>query len=199
MVKSRKLKFLRHTALNDIQPIYDLGSRAVSDQSLRSLFYIRFSELDVIKEEFLKQHTGIINNIVRELFVDLFHKIKVFNAKFFGSQSESPGLASCASGGAHPSHIRLPRREFARFQGNFINFASFLDFYNSIVHNNAALGNVEKFKYLKGCLDGTPLSLIRNLPITNENYQVAYGLIVKRYTNVRRCVTAHWDGIMGVQ
>ncbi|XP_050518911.1 uncharacterized protein LOC126893015 [Diabrotica virgifera virgifera] len=194
MDKSRKFKFQRHTALNDIQSIYDLGSKAVSDQSLRSLFKIRCSELDVIKEEFLKQHTSIINNVlsvpdsdtgdeekVRELFLDLFYKIKVFDAEFFGSPSESPGPASWASGGAHPSHIRLPH------------------LYNSIVHNNASLGNVEKFKYLKGCLDGTPLSLIRNLPITNDNYQVAYDLIVKRYTNVRRYATAHWDAIMGVQ
>ncbi|XP_050500703.1 uncharacterized protein LOC126880706 [Diabrotica virgifera virgifera] len=212
MDRSRKLKFQRHTALNDIQSIYDLGSKAVSDHSLRSLFKIRCSELDVIKEEFLKQHTSIINNVlsvpdsdtgdeekVRELFLDLFYKIKVFDAEFFGSPSESPGSASCASGGAHPSHIRLPRIDLPRFQGSFINFASFIDLYNSIVHNNAALGNVEKFKYLKGCLDGTPLSLILNLPITNDNYQVAYDLIVKRYTNVRRCATAHWDAIMGVQ
>ncbi|XP_050515055.1 uncharacterized protein LOC126890243 [Diabrotica virgifera virgifera] len=212
MDKSRKLKFQRHTALNDIQSIFDLGNRAVSDLSLRSLFKIRVSEIDLIKDEFLKQHTSIINNVlsvpdsdtgdeekVRELFLDLFYKIKVFDAEFFGSPSESPGPASCASGGAHPSHIRLPCIDLPHFQGNFINFASFIDLYNSIVHNNAALGNVEKFKYLKGCLDGTPLSLIRNLPITNDNYQVAYDLIVKRYTNVRRCATAHWDAIMGVQ
>ncbi|XP_050500843.1 uncharacterized protein LOC126880821 [Diabrotica virgifera virgifera] len=159
-----------------------------------------------------ENHTSIINNVlsvpdsdtgdeekVRELFLDLFYKIKVLNAEFFGSPSESPGPASCASGEAHQSHLRLPRIDLPRFQGNFINFASFVDLYNSIVHNNAALGNVEKFKYLKCCLDGTPLSLIRNLPITNDNYQVAYDLIVKRYTNVRRCATAHWDAIMGVQ
>ncbi|XP_055522915.1 uncharacterized protein LOC129717095 [Wyeomyia smithii] len=45
------------------------------------------------------------------------------------------------------------------------------------------LPEVEKFHYLKGCLQGEPKSLIDPLQITKANYQVAWDLLLKRYNN----------------
>lgn len=44
---------------------------------------------------------------------------------------------------------------------------------------------VEKFNHLKSSLEGQPLSLIRNLKITNDNYNFAFEIIIKCYSNNR--------------
>ncbi|XP_055590898.1 uncharacterized protein LOC129742979 [Uranotaenia lowii] len=65
-------------------------------------------------------------------------------------------------------HVRLPQIKLQTFSGNIDEWMSF---------------HVEKFHYLKGCLQGEPKSLVDSLQITRANYQVAWDLLVKRYNN----------------
>ncbi|KAB0801578.1 hypothetical protein PPYR_03764 [Photinus pyralis] len=38
-----------------------------------------------------------------------------------------------------------------------------------------------------------PYSLIRHLPLTSANYQIAYDILIERYSNPRKCAQAHWN------
>ncbi|XP_055604946.1 uncharacterized protein LOC129753177 [Uranotaenia lowii] len=69
------------------------------------------------------------------------------------------------------------------FSGNIDEWMSFRDLYTSLIHWKTDLPDVEKFHYLKGCLQGEPKSLVDSLQITRANYQVAWDLLVKRYNN----------------
>ncbi|XP_062538802.1 uncharacterized protein LOC134207098 [Armigeres subalbatus] len=72
------------------------------------------------------------------------------------------------------------------FNGNIDEWFSFRDLFNSLIHWKAELPEVEKFHYLKGCLQGEPRALIDPLPITKANYQVAWDLLLKRYNNSKQ-------------
>ncbi|XP_055605543.1 uncharacterized protein LOC129753723 [Uranotaenia lowii] len=80
-------------------------------------------------------------------------------------------------------HVRLPQIKLQTFSGNIDEWMSFRDLYTSLIHWKTDLPDVEKFHYLKGCLQGEPKSLIDSLQITRANYQVAWDLLVKRYNN----------------
>ncbi|XP_055590966.1 uncharacterized protein LOC129743049 [Uranotaenia lowii] len=80
-------------------------------------------------------------------------------------------------------HVRLPQIKLQTFSGNIDEWMSFRDLYTSLIHWKTDLPDVEKFHYLKGCLQGEPKSLVDSLQITRANYQVAWDLLVKRYNN----------------
>ncbi|XP_055613769.1 uncharacterized protein LOC129760191 [Uranotaenia lowii] len=80
-------------------------------------------------------------------------------------------------------HVRLPQIKLQTFNGDIEEWLSFRDLYTSLIHWKPDLPEVEKFHYLKGCLQGEPKALIDPLKITQANYQIAWDLLVKRYNN----------------
>ncbi|XP_062558275.1 uncharacterized protein LOC134223151 [Armigeres subalbatus] len=80
-------------------------------------------------------------------------------------------------------HVRLPQIKLQTFNGDIDEWISFRDLYTSLIHRKTDLPEVEKFHYLKGCLQGEPKNLIDPLKITKANYLVAWDLLIKRYDN----------------
>lgn len=76
------------------------------------------------------------------------------------------------------AHIRLPKIELKKFKGDFKEFRSFIDHFNNLVHNKNTLSGVEKLD-LFSSLEGKPLSLVKHLPNTADNYKIAYETINK--------------------
>ncbi|XP_058816019.1 uncharacterized protein LOC131679327 [Topomyia yanbarensis] len=83
-------------------------------------------------------------------------------------------------------HVRLPQIKLQTFNGDIDEWLSFRDLFTSLIHWKPDLPEVEKFHYLKGCLQGEPKSLIDPLQITKANYQVAWDLLLKRYNNSKQ-------------
>ena len=58
------------------------------------------------------------------------------------------------------------------------------------------LNKVDKFQYLISCLKGEPLDIIKGLDITDENFEVAWTLLCKRYQSERRHIFYHFNGLL---
>lgn len=67
--------------------------------------------------------------------------------------------------------------------------------YNSLIHSNDTLCNIEKFNYLLSSATGPPLTLLKCTPLTSDNYVVAYNALKSRYENKRLISTSHWHAI----
>ncbi|XP_065083288.1 uncharacterized protein LOC135705468 [Ochlerotatus camptorhynchus] len=83
-------------------------------------------------------------------------------------------------------HVRLPQIKLQVFNGDIDEWISFRDLFTSLIHRKTDLPEVEKFHYLKGCLQGEPKSLIDSLKITKNNYQIAWDMLLKRYDNSKQ-------------
>ncbi|XP_055589418.1 uncharacterized protein LOC129741697 [Uranotaenia lowii] len=83
-------------------------------------------------------------------------------------------------------HVRLPQIKLQSFNGNIDEWLGFRDLYLSLIHCKLDLPEVEKFHYLKGCLQGEPKALIDPLQITRANYTVAWDMLLKRYNNSKQ-------------
>ncbi|XP_041449923.1 uncharacterized protein LOC121404463 [Drosophila obscura] len=86
----------------------------------------------------------------------------------FGSQRDP---LSCSS-----KKIRLPT-----FSGRYEDWCQFSDLFLGSVDKKSSLSNCQKFHYLKSYLDGEALSLIKHIPITDDNYQDAWERLKNRY------------------
>lgn len=89
---------------------------------------------------------------------------------------------------AHPSPFRLPQISIPTFSGDYANWSAFNDMFVSLIHSNGSLTNVQKLHYLKSNLSGQAANLLRHTTITNDNYDIAWNLLKRRYQNKKALV-----------
>lgn len=87
--------------------------------------------------------------------------------------------------------IKLPNINVPKFSGEYEDWLTFHDYFNTVIHSNDSLNNLQKLHYLRHYLTEKPLRLISHLPITSLNYVPAWNLLTKRYHNTRVLVNYH--------
>lgn len=93
----------------------------------------------------------------------------------------------------------LPRITLPTFSGDYQLWRSFSDLFTSLIRDNSSLSTVEKMHYLKTCLSGDAARIVSNLPVSDNNFTIAWDLLVARYENQRLLITAHLDRIMNIK
>lgn len=204
--KIRKIKSFRQVEIQSINDIFDAGELARADPHERDIFKTMYPDIEEIKSEFMKQHNTLINIVFNE--EDEFNEALSIKSKFdktvykikscFETLFSEKNIVKSESN-VNPTHINLPKIELFKFKGEIQSFPTFLDMYDSLVHNNSALSAIEKFNYLISSLEGTPLSIVKCLPMSSANYAIAYNSLVKRYKNKRLLSQVHWSAIENVQ
>ena len=75
----------------------------------------------------------------------------------------------------------------------------FWDSFESAVHKNSTVSNVDKFSYLKGLLDGPAASSIAGVALTDGNYNTAQDLLKNRFANPQSLISSHMDALLKLQ
>ncbi|XP_036347924.1 uncharacterized protein LOC118757306, partial [Rhagoletis pomonella] len=82
-----------------------------------------------------------------------------------------------------PHSSRLPKMSLPKFRGQYSEFKNFMSLFESLVHNNPALSDIEKFTHLVSCLSGEALGTVKAFQKTEENYPKALASLKKVYDN----------------
>lgn len=69
--------------------------------------------------------------------------------------------------------VKLPKLLFKKFNGDLMKWATFWDTFESAIHDNPALGSIDKFNYLNLLLDSAASEAIAGLMLTSANYEEA--------------------------
>lgn len=77
--------------------------------------------------------------------------------------------------------VKLPKLEVRKFSGKLGEWQEFWDSFESSIHLNDGLLNVDKFSYLRNLLLEPARSAIGGFTLTSANYQSAVELLKKRY------------------
>ncbi|XP_064083039.1 uncharacterized protein LOC135199053 [Macrobrachium nipponense] len=90
-----------------------------------------------------------------------------------------------------PLHkVKLSSLSLPEFEGIDGEWPSFWDVFESNVHSRPDLRDVDKFNYLKGCLKGEALALIKNILVTKENYLDAIDMLKKTYADPEKITSS---------
>ena len=81
--------------------------------------------------------------------------------------------------------IKLLTIQIPKFGGQIAEFKHFHDTFSSLIINNQALDDVQKFHYLLSSVTNKAHQLIQNLPVTQQNFHVAWTLLCDNYNNER--------------
>ncbi|XP_034195041.2 uncharacterized protein LOC117611214 [Osmia lignaria lignaria] len=96
--------------------------------------------------------------------------------------AELPAQTTAQPGKVTCSKSKLPDIELPRFTGNYTEWSSFLELFNSVVCGKPELKQVEKFYCLKGCLRGEPAQIVSSLPLIGASLSAAIELLKQRCT-----------------
>lgn len=92
-------------------------------------------------------------------------------------------------------NVKLPPLNLPKFSGSYSEYLQFYDTFNSLIDQNQALSKVQKFYYLNSCLKGDAQNIVHSLEITEQNYDIAWDLLKKRYENKRIIINSHLKSI----
>lgn len=83
-----------------------------------------------------------------------------------------------------------------KFNDDINNWVTFHNLFDTLVHQNCSLSDIEKLQFLLSSLEHEALNEVKSLSISNENYLIAWNKLVKRYHNKRRLVSYHINKII---
>lgn len=91
-----------------------------------------------------------------------------------------------------PSVIKqLSRQSVPKFDGELSKWIKFRDSFNSLVHNQGAFSNIDKFNYLNDALEGEAARAIQSLGISEANYEYAWKKLHERYEDSEELIEFH--------
>ncbi|XP_062537650.1 uncharacterized protein LOC134205969 [Armigeres subalbatus] len=82
-------------------------------------------------------------------------------------------------------HLRLPKIDLPKFNGDFSRWLSFRDTFTSMVHSNADIPTVAKLQYLLQSLEGEARKPFESVDVEADNYGTTWDALLKRYDNKR--------------
>ena len=105
-------------------------------------------------------------------------------------QSSQVSLDSSAS------YHKLPKLTLPHFTGNITEWQSFWDCFESSVHLNTALSEVQKFSYLRSLLHDEAASCIAGFQLTHVNYRKAVDLLKERFGQPHKIISAYMKSLL---
>ncbi|XP_018406269.1 PREDICTED: uncharacterized protein LOC108782485 [Cyphomyrmex costatus] len=102
----------------------------------------------------------------------------------------SPGL-SVSQPQKSEKTITLPRINLPKFTGDLREWETFRDQFRFMIIDYAELSNITRLQYLYSCLKDEARDALRNLPLTEANFKIAWNVLLARYDDKRRLVSEH--------
>lgn len=198
----RRLVKKRETLKSSINSIYDYFSKFIPTVSSIRQLQIRLSkltefisELASTQEAISDFELGFSEEAERTAFEDFTFTLVADMEDLIAKHS--PTEASNSIHLSNQSHLsinetmKLPTISIPTFNGDIENWASFIDTFNALFHNNPGLTNVQRLHYLKSSVYNTAADVIKSFSITSSNYQAAYDELVKQYENKALTIQTH--------
>ena len=89
--------------------------------------------------------------------------------------------------------IKLPKLTLQKFNGDISKWLPFWNQFDSSIHSNTYLHDVDKFNYLVSYLEGEAAECIRGMAITTANYPQAVARLQERFGDNQRVIDQHME------
>ena len=93
---------------------------------------------------------------------------------------------------------RLPKLSLPTFNGDILQWQTFWDSFESTIHLNVNLTDVQKFSYLKSQLESDAARTIDSFALTNANYARAVDLLKERYRQQHKITHATMQALLQI-
>ena len=108
------------------------------------------------------------------------------------------GGREAVSCGPTAGRVKLPKITLPHFRGNPLQWTAFWDSYESAVHLNDSLSEVDKFNYLKSLLEKAAYDAVAGLTLSAANYREAVDILKRRFGNRQIIVSRHMETLLNL-
>lgn len=95
--------------------------------------------------------------------------------------------------------VKLPKLALPRFGGSILQWPTFWDSFESAVHKNLDLSDVDKFNYLRSLLERTAYDAIAGLTLSSANYTEAVAILKERFGDQQLIISKHMEALLGIE
>lgn len=103
------------------------------------------------------------------------------------------GLTTILEKARNIEQVKLPPMNIPIFDGTYGAWRSFRDSFETAVHLNTEIGNVQKMQHLKAHTRGEANKIIRHLTTTADNYETAWEILRSRFDHERKLVRTYYE------
>ena len=96
------------------------------------------------------------------------------------------------------ARTQLPKLELPKFKSDLTTWTAFWNSFNSAVHENPGISNVDEFNYLKSRLEGLAARCIEGLSVTADNYDNAIELLQNHFSKTQHVIAIHMDALIKI-
>ena len=93
---------------------------------------------------------------------------------------------------------RLPKLVLPSFNGNPLEWQSFLDNFRPAVYDISAISDVQKFNYLRAQSRDGAERVIARLPLTSANYAKSIQLLEERFAQPHQIISPHMEALFNL-
>lgn len=195
-------RIARNRAQKSISDILNIARLSMSDPTKREHLFASVKRLGNLFSRFQAEQTIIINSLVivgrSDEYESVDSPVTDTVEAVVDEIYEIVDRVSEATVAIQPMPIRqsfsaLPKIELPSFDGSIVNWCAFRDSFKSFVHDDTNVDNIHKFQLLSQSLTGAALSVIKSIPLSASNYNVAWAALTDRFENKRLLATAHLD------
>ena len=186
--KKAKLKAFRDTLNEKLGVLTELNARILD-------------QLD--EDDFEKEidETSELKMTIQERIINIELAIKADSSE---SEDDDDIVSARSSSRASSSKktkrltqtVKLPKLVIKKFGGNHAEYQAFWDSFDSAIHSNETLSDIEKLNYLRSFLEGPAVATIAGLALTKDNYKVAVDLLRERYGNKQVIISSHMESLL---
>lgn len=196
--KEQQLNILiakRDQYFSRIQRLYD-SSRDILTEDKLNEFSIRVRTLDTTKSIFLDT-VDEINALkcqidanfepdyqILESFDELICHIQSV-AEMVTMDTKNPMTPQINRISNRRSTPRMPELTLPKFSGDIKEWPLFIECFNSMIHNNLSLTDIDRVHYLIGCLSGSAISVCSGIPPTGDNYKIILKALTDKFEDQR--------------
>ena len=95
--------------------------------------------------------------------------------------------------------VKIPKLTLKRFTGDITAWSTFWETFESSIHQNTSLSNIDKFNYLSSLLESSAADAISGLAITSNNYEEAISVLKRRFGNKQLIISKHMDALLNLE
>ncbi|XP_044312743.1 uncharacterized protein LOC123037186 [Drosophila rhopaloa] len=139
-----------------------------------------------------------VSELVATMHAEIEDETLRRSAQMAGHSTLTNGISSMPDPGLSRSFQALPPIPLPTFSGGYSEWSEFQSIFSTMVGGNPHISKVEKLQRLRSCLRDSALEAVRSLVTSEENYDVALGLLEKRFSNRRLIFQAHVNEILGL-
>lgn len=97
------------------------------------------------------------------------------------------------------NRVKLPKLTLQPFNGDITTWMTFWDSYESSIHKNEQLSNIDKFNYLRSLLEHNAREALAGLTLMAANYDEAIAILKKRFGSKHLIISRHMDILLGLE